>query len=217
MGLIDTIKWFSLAKPNPTKHDLQVQVGVHIEEFEEFLKELSVVEGDFHGQHLLAQAMLILDALGDHFKNTEKVVLEVEATEHVLDAICDGMVTGTGVAHMLGMDLIGGFDEVNKSNFSKFDENGQPIFKSNGKIGKNLSTYREPNLTPFLALAQPRLEDVDSAGVADAVVSSDASDDDGSDGAVAAGSEEADEAATAVAEAAVEETAEATEELGADV
>ena len=39
-------------------------------------------------------------------------------------------------------------DEVNDSNFSKF-EDGQPIFDANRKIIKG-SGYRKPNLEPFL-------------------------------------------------------------------
>lgn len=150
------------AKPNPTPHDLQVQVGCHIEEFEEFLTELELADDDYQGKHLLGQAMLIIDALANHLKDSQAVVLKLDATTNVLDAIADGMVTGTGVAYMLGMDLLGGLDEVNRSNFSKFDpDTGLPVLKSNGKIGKHFS-YTKPNLAPFLVLQQPVAADDDS-------------------------------------------------------
>lgn len=151
-----------------------MQVGVHVEEFGEFLTELDLADNDYQGKHLLGQAMLIIDALANHLKDSQAVVLKLDATTNVLDAIADGMVTGTGVAYMLGMDLLGGLDEVNRSNFSKFDpDTGLPVLKSNGKIGKHFS-YTKPNLAPFLVLQQPVAADDDVVDPATVVFDADA-------------------------------------------
>lgn len=151
-----------------------MQVGVHVEEFGEFLTELDLADDDYQGKHLLGQAMLIIDALGNHLKDSQAVVLKLEATTNVLDALCDGIVTGAGTAYMLGMDLLGGLDEVNRSNFSKFDPaTGLPVFKSNGKIGKHFN-YTKPNLAPFLVLQQPVAADDDVVDPATVVFDADA-------------------------------------------
>lgn len=51
----------------------------------------------------------------------------------------------------MGMDWEGALKEVNRSNYSKFDNEGKPIFLANGKIAKS-SNYTPPNfLLPYLS------------------------------------------------------------------
>ena len=59
------------------------------------------------------------------------------------------VVTAVGSAHMLTQDIIKALDDVNESNWSKFDENGDPIFNDFGKVLKG-PNYREPNLESFV-------------------------------------------------------------------
>ena len=66
----------------------------------------------------------------------------------LLDALCDQIVTAIGVAHMFGFDIKNALAEVNKSNWSKF-ENGKPVFYKNGKIKKG-KYYKEPELEMFI-------------------------------------------------------------------
>jgi hypothetical protein len=47
---------------------------------------------------------------------------------------------------MAGMNVPEALNRVNTSNFSKFDANGFPIFDENGKIAKNLATYKKADL-----------------------------------------------------------------------
>ena len=49
---------------------------------------------------------------------------------------------------MMGFDIIGALNEVNNSNWSKF-ENGKAIFDGNGKIKKG-TNYFKPNLIKFI-------------------------------------------------------------------
>lgn len=53
-----------------------------------------------------------------------------------------------GLAHMHNIDLIGALQEVNRSNWSKF-ENGKPVFDENGKIKKG-KDYTPPELSKFV-------------------------------------------------------------------
>lgn len=52
----------------------------------------------------------------------------------------------TGFANLLGLDLGAGFDEVHKSNLSKFGPDGIPTFREDGKLLKDPRTYVEPDL-----------------------------------------------------------------------
>ena len=66
----------------------------------------------------------------------------------LLDALVDQIVTAVGVGHMMGMDVLGALEEINRSNFSKF-EDGKPVFDENGKITKG-KDYVKPNLEKFV-------------------------------------------------------------------
>lgn len=68
--------------------------------------------------------------------------------ERLLDALVDQIVTAVGVGHMMGMDVLGALAEVNRSNFSKF-EDGKPVFDANGKITKG-KHYTPPQLDKFI-------------------------------------------------------------------
>ena len=69
--------------------------------------------------------------------------------EEFLDGICDQIVTATGVGFMAKMNVAGGFGEVNRSNASKFGENGEPIFDPNLKLIKG-PNYFKPNLKQYI-------------------------------------------------------------------
>lgn len=73
----------------------------------------------------------------------------VEAKDEVetLDAICDILVTVFGLAAKADLsDVIqDGFDEVMRSNWSKLDADGNPVYYENGKIGKS-DQYTPPDL-----------------------------------------------------------------------
>lgn len=132
----DTKHWFEAAVPTPTPQNVSVQIGCHMEEFAEMLTAL--------GETTLAGAV---DRVADMYKSTIYPSPAIDRRE-LLDALADQIVTATGVAHMLRMDIVGALGEVNRSNFSKFVD-GQPVFKAGGKIAKG-PAYSEPDLTPFI-------------------------------------------------------------------
>lgn len=92
-------------------------------------------------QNLDRQYDCILEEV-DEFEKADSSIEE-------LDAIADIIVTLVGYAYMSNYDLQGALAEVNRSNFSKF-EDGQPLFDSTGKIKKGRD-YTPPNLEPFIA------------------------------------------------------------------
>ena len=67
----------------------------------------------------------------------------------VADALTDILYVTYGAGHAFGINLDKCFDEVQRSNMSKLDENGKPIYGENGKVLKG-PNYFKPNLTNLL-------------------------------------------------------------------
>tara|TARA_Y100000591_G_C21675448_1_gene615192 strand:- start:503 stop:874 length:372 start_codon:yes stop_codon:yes gene_type:complete len=67
----------------------------------------------------------------------------------VADALTDLLYVTYGAGHAFGIDLDKCFDEVQKSNMSKLDSNGKPIYNEKGKVLKG-PNYFKPNLSDFL-------------------------------------------------------------------
>lgn len=147
----DTVKFFVEAKPEPTGKDFQTQLGCHVEEFVEMLETLEVTatdKADSKADQILLKGMiLMLKGFGEALKSGELVAAVKDRTEF-LDGLMDQIVTATGTAYMAGMDPIGALTEVNRSNLSKFDDNGKAILDNNGKITKG-PNYFKPNLKRY--------------------------------------------------------------------
>ena len=67
----------------------------------------------------------------------------------VADALTDILYVTYGAGHAFGINLDKCFEEVQNSNMSKLDENGKPIYNSDGKVMKGPNYYK-PNLRKFL-------------------------------------------------------------------
>jgi len=66
-----------------------------------------------------------------------------------LKELCDLVYVCYQFAANEGWDLDEAMDRVHKSNMSKLDENGQPIYRADGKVLKG-PNYKPPNLTDLL-------------------------------------------------------------------
>ena len=67
----------------------------------------------------------------------------------VADALTDILYVAYGAGHAFGIDLDSCFEEVQRSNMSKLDKNGKPIYNENGKVMKG-PNYFKPNLNKFV-------------------------------------------------------------------
>lgn len=135
-----TLDWFKQAIPGPSQDHAIIQIGCHIEEVAEMFESF--------GANQLADN---LHGTANQFKEREipaRYVTRSANKEELLDSLVDQIVTATGVAHMMGFDLLGALAEVNRSNFSKF-EDGKPVFDDNGKIAKG-KDYTPPNLAGMI-------------------------------------------------------------------
>ena len=146
MSVIDNIfNWFKKAVPEPNNKNIHTQLGVHFEEVAEMLLALS--GDDDQTEVLLHNAYLANYLLANHLKNSVGALnldMTTESKVELLDALCDQIVTATGVGYMLSMNLPMALEEVNASNYSKF-VNGEPIFNENKKIMKG-PNYFKPSL-----------------------------------------------------------------------
>ena len=67
----------------------------------------------------------------------------------VADALTDILYVTYGAGHAFGIDLDKCFEEVQSSNMSKLDREGNPIYNEFGKVMKG-PKYFKPNLTKFI-------------------------------------------------------------------
>ena len=67
----------------------------------------------------------------------------------VADALTDLLYVTYGAGHAFGIDLDKCFDEVQKSNMSKLDKFGNPIYNDQGKVMKG-PLYFKPNFKKIL-------------------------------------------------------------------
>jgi predicted HAD superfamily Cof-like phosphohydrolase len=145
--LSHTKDWFEKAVPNPNTKNFTTQLGVHFEEVAEMITEITP-ENDEVGSALL-DALTSVKHLGELLKRAGGAYVQEAHHKDFLDSICDQIVTATGVAHMSNFDILGAMNEVNRSNFSKFGDNGEPIFDANMKVTKG-PNYEKANLNEFI-------------------------------------------------------------------
>ncbi len=69
--------------------------------------------------------------------------------EKTADALTDILYVTYGAGHAFGIDLDKCFDEVQRSNMSKLDKLGNPIYNDQGKVMKGPS-YFKPNFKKIL-------------------------------------------------------------------
>ena len=69
--------------------------------------------------------------------------------EETADALTDILYVTYGAGHAFGIDLDKCFDEVQKSNMSKLDKFGNPIYNDQGKVMKGPS-YIKPDFKKIL-------------------------------------------------------------------
>ena len=142
MSAIESIDlWHTRARPQPTPEHFNVQLGCHFEEIEEMFDALAF---DFDTAHIASEARAYVKLLAERLKSG-KGNAAIHGRKDFLDSIADQVVTGIGTAHCAGMDGRTAVVRVNQSNWSKYDDDGQPIFNEHGKIAKG-PRYAPPDL-----------------------------------------------------------------------
>jgi hypothetical protein len=135
-------EWHRRACPQPDDKAFNVQLGCHLEEIAEMLAWLN--GSDVKTADILKRTMHHVDALAQMLKHGSGNAIIADRREF-LDSLADQIVTATGVGYRAKMDVPNAVTEVDISNWSKFDENGQPILNEFGKIAKG-PNYKPPVL-----------------------------------------------------------------------
>ena len=92
--------------------------------------------------------LLRIKLIEEELSEFKKAVNENNIVE-VADALTDILYVTYGAGHAFGIDLDKCFNEVQKSNMSKLDDKGKPIYNDLGKVMKG-PNYFKPNLRKFI-------------------------------------------------------------------
>lgn len=124
---------------NSTKHN---QTGTTLlDQAKEFRQAYSVANS--------SSGTLIQKSLIDEEWSEFHEAFYFESEEAQLKELCDLVYVCYQFAANKGWDLDEAMDRVHKSNMSKLDENGQPIYRQDGKVLKG-PNYKPPNLTDLI-------------------------------------------------------------------
>ena len=88
------------------------------------------------------------ELIKEELEELNQAILDKDIKE-VADALTDILHVTYGAGHAFGIDLDKCFNEVQKSNMSKLDSDGKPIFNEDGKVMKG-PNYFKPDLNKFL-------------------------------------------------------------------
>lgn len=124
-------------------------------------KQINAVK-EFHTAFGLGYSEIVKGDLGEN-KNLLRFNLMKEENEEYLEAVQNNDVTeiadalgdmlyilcGTIIEHGLQYKIEEVFDEIQRSNMSKLDENGKPIYREDGKVLKG-PNYFKPDFSNIL-------------------------------------------------------------------
>ena len=93
-------------------------------------------------------AKLRYDLIKEELDELENAMKKKNLKE-IADALTDILYVTYGAGHAYGINLDKCFFEVQRSNMSKLDKNGKPIYNKKGKVMKG-PKYFKPNLKQFI-------------------------------------------------------------------
>ena len=91
---------------------------------------------------------LRISLINEELEELKKAIEDNDVLE-VADALTDILYVAYGAGHAFGINLDKCFNEVQESNMSKLDENGEPIYNEHGKVMKG-PKYFKPDLSKFI-------------------------------------------------------------------
>ena len=88
------------------------------------------------------------DLIKEELDEFDKAIKEKNLKE-IADSLTDILYVTYGAGHAFGINLDKCFEEVQKSNMSRLDLDGKPIYNEKGKVMKG-PNYFEPDLSKFI-------------------------------------------------------------------
>lgn len=134
-------------QPGNAEH-ISTQLGVHCEELSEQLECLRVSQDGWSK---------VLERITTDLRDLATAIKSGKITAHVpqhlrvgfLKELCDGEITGNGVAYTMGMDKESADVAVLDSNDSKLNPDGTAVILPGGKVGRS-EQYRKPQLKDYV-------------------------------------------------------------------
>ena len=116
-------------------------VGLFMSTFGQEVKE----KAEFPDNDTIA---LRLELIQEELNELREAIGNADIVE-VADALTDILYVTYGAGHAFGIDLDKCFQEVQESNMSKLDHNGDPIYREDGKVMKG-PKYFSPDLASIV-------------------------------------------------------------------
>ena len=92
---------------------------------------------------------LRINLIEEELKEFKEAIKNKDLKE-AIDALTDILYVTYGAGHAFGVNLDECFDEVQRSNMSKLNEDGKPIYNEDGKVMKG-PNYFKPDLSKFVS------------------------------------------------------------------
>lgn len=123
----------------------------------EFHRKFNLDVGDLNTDLYLPDKLHILrmKLIDEEVKEVHDEVVHIMADDHLastaklIKELCDVIYVCQGYLVVLGVDGDKAFDLVHQSNMSKLDDNGEPIFREDGKVLKS-HNYKPVNTDDLL-------------------------------------------------------------------
>lgn len=94
---------------------------------------------------------LRVDLIAEELEELQEAIRDENIVE-IADALTDLLYVVYGAGHAMGIDLDACFEEVHRSNMSKLDQFGRPIYREDGKVLKG-PNYSAPDLRTIVSEA----------------------------------------------------------------
>ena len=91
---------------------------------------------------------LRIDLIEEELDELKEAIVDQDIVE-IADALTHILYVVYGAGHAFGIDLDKCYAEVHRSNMTKLDEDGKPLFREDGKVMKS-SSYEPPNLSKII-------------------------------------------------------------------
>ncbi|MAH89544.1 MAG: phosphoribosyl-ATP diphosphatase [Pelagibacterales bacterium] len=118
---------------------------IKVKKFMKRFKQEVQLKPDFPNKKIIK---LRIDLIKEELSELEVAIKENNLIE-IADALTDILYVTYGAGHAFGIDLDKCFEEVQKSNMSKLDKHGNPIYDNNGKVMKG-PLYFKPDFKKIL-------------------------------------------------------------------
>ena len=92
---------------------------------------------------------LRVDLIEEELDELKEAIYNYGTLVDVADALTDLLVVIYGAGHAFGIDLDRCFEEVHRSNMTKLGDDGNPIYREDGKVLKG-PNFEEPDLEGIL-------------------------------------------------------------------